>query len=184
VSSADDDYRRDLERWAASTLPVFRVADWDGTWLLGTSGGLKSAASDGTDRFWGTMSQEVWHRRPEVHDDAITVTSSRPDGDEYSPQLGNMAIQIYNAEPRDKATADEANQRIDEWQERLYSGEFAWAAVSFSVDGLPTQFEILAVEEVWFAFARLDDDVHIEILGHHTPYTDLRLTRVTESTAK
>jgi hypothetical protein len=177
--SSDDEYARYLERWAATALPVFRVADWDGTWLLGNSGGLGSIAVNGTQQFWGTMSQDVWHRRPDVRGDAITVTSSRPSFDEYSPQLGNMAIQICKAQPRDGATVEEQNQRMSELQERLSTGEFPWASANFMVDGVPTEFAVLIVGEVWFAFAQLDD-VDIEILGQHTPLADLRLTRVAE----
>jgi len=54
VSSADDEYLRNLERWSAEGLPVFRVADWDGTWLLGNSSGPGSYSSDGAHQFLGT----------------------------------------------------------------------------------------------------------------------------------
>lgn len=181
MSSANDEYYRSLERWAASELPVFRVADWDGTWSLGVSGGLGSVGSDGAHRFWGLSTQGVCHRRHGERAEAITVTSNRPDPDEYIPQLGNMAIQLRKAQLRDDATAAEANRLTDEWEERLRTGEFAWMSATFSVDGVPTEFDVLAVDDVWFAFAHINDDVTIEILGHHTPFDDLRLSRVTES---
>ena len=177
MSSASDEYMRNLERWAASELPVFRVADWEGTWSLGVSGGLGSVGSDGTHRFWGLSTQGVCHRRPGERAEAVTVTSNRPDIDEYIPELGNMAIQLRRAQVRDDATASEANRLTHEWDKRLRSGEFAWMSATFSVDGVPTEFEVLAVGEVWFAFAHINDDVTIEMLGLHTPFADLRLTR-------
>jgi hypothetical protein len=172
----DERYAANLRRWAAMELSVFRVADWDGTWLLGNSAGLGSVPSDDTHRFWGTMSQDVWHRRPGVRGDAITVTSSRPQGDsDRYARFGNMAIQIL----KDRQAEDRSDLHQFELMDLLSQGAFPAHSATFSVDGEAIPFELFVVGNVWLACAELDD-LTIEILGHDAPFTDLRLTRVTE----
>jgi len=179
----EDEFKRNLSRWAASQLPVFRVADWDGTWSLAGSVRTGSIGRDGTNRFLGTMAQDVSHRRPRARGDAITVMSSRPDPQRHFAQLRKMSVRIYESQRHDNDTAADAIELSHQWEQRLHSREFPWAPAVFKVDGVPAEFQILVVGDVWFAFHH-DPELDIEILGVLAPFADLRLTQVTDASVR
>jgi hypothetical protein len=176
----EEEYERNLQRWSVMELPAFRISDWDGTSSDGSVGGVAlSMTSDGLQRAV-TMSRAVVHRRPDVRGDLIRVTSSRPDSedDRYSA-LVNMAVQLVKSQQADDDAAEEHDRRIHGLADRLRDGEFPWTTATLDVDGAATEFDVLIVGDEWAAFTNLDDEVSVEMLGHHEPFADFRLDRFT-----
>jgi hypothetical protein len=156
----------------APHLPLYVVESWSGQCRVNSSSGIGRAG--GEDGEITVMSVGVRHSN---EDASITVTSHRPRDNGIGVLRRWLAQSANRPRPRgsadDKSRTPELNQGIKE----APTVPSRWKAVTISVDGLPTPFEVYQLHDNHWAAVGQTPDADLTLESYGVPWMALALVR-------